>query len=758
VHLQQTNNDKKFFHNNCSLRSWGMTMKSTITCTKRNPLAQGIAIAFAVAASNLSMAAQDDNQTSDETRSVASMILEDVLVYGTKRSAAQAAQDVPAQVAAYGADQLAVRQVINIEDLSFATPNVQLDGVGSSPGVANFTIRGLGINSSIPSIDPTVGTFIDGIYAGVTYGVITDTFDLESVEIYKGPQGVLFGRNVTGGAVLLRSRRPTGEFGAKAKLGVETGLQTTGAFAVEGSLVEDTLAAKLSVYYKDDEGWFDNDTLNRKAGKDETQTERATLVYTPSDQTEFTFIYEHGRMDGDGAVPQAAQGASPSKPRDGFEVVAEDQGQTTIEWNQFTIEAGIEVGLGRITNIFGYRDVESFTLADIDAIEQQLFSVELGIDQRQFSNEIRYNVQPTEDWDLTVGAFYFEQNFLYTNARLHRDRAVRLLGGGDQDHSTWAVFANNDIAISDTFSVTAGLRYTKENKDVKIWARTECDYDTYTCPEKPRTGEEWKNLSPKLGAQWQVADDAELYAHWTRGYRSGGYNFRTPLANPVATDEEEQNSFEVGVKSTLADGRIRLNGAVFVNKISDMQRETNLPEPGGLGIIQDIANTADATIQGFEIDTLSLISDDLAITASVGYLDGKYDEILNDLNRDGVVDDVDKGLDLPRLSKWTANLGVTYDFHLGAQGILSARADYSYRSDAAYSDNNVGQFPSYDMVNAGLTYYPAEGDWTVSVYGKNLTDTVVFGNMTALPFPGDATYFAPMKKGRRYGAEFRYEF
>ncbi len=157
-------------------------------------------------------------------------------MYGTKKNRTEELQDVPLAISAFNERAIDARQFITIEDLSFASPNVTLDQIGTTPGVQNFSIRGLGINSLIPSVDPTVGLFMDGVYLGITTGVVVDTFDLESIEILRGPQGLLFGRNVTGGAVLLRSKRPTGEFGAKAKINYETGPQYSASAVVEGSL------------------------------------------------------------------------------------------------------------------------------------------------------------------------------------------------------------------------------------------------------------------------------------------------------------------------------------------------------------------------------------------------------------------------------------------------------------------------------------------------------------------------------------------
>ena len=243
----------------------------------------------------------------------AAIVIEEIRVYGTKKNRVEELQDVPAAISVFNESALDARQLITIEDLSFAAPNVTLDQVGTSPGIQNFSIRGLGINSSIPSVDPTVGIIVDGIYLGVSAGVVTDTFDLESVEILRGPQGLLFGRNVTGGAVLLRSKRPTGEFGAKAKISYETGPQYNASSTVEGPLAEGRLAGKLSFYYKDDDGYFDNiDDPDRDIGAQETIMVRPTLVFTPGEDVDLTIIFEHGDLDGDGAVPQRAMDSNPS--------------------------------------------------------------------------------------------------------------------------------------------------------------------------------------------------------------------------------------------------------------------------------------------------------------------------------------------------------------------------------------------------------------------------------------------------------------
>jgi iron complex outermembrane receptor protein len=301
----------------------------------------------------------------------AGAMLEEIVTVARKRSEAEAVQDVPVAVTAFGAEQLDALFVTKLDDLSHMMPNVQLEAVGTFPGVQNFSIRGQGINSSIPSVDPTVGVFVDGIYLGTTFGVVLDTFDLESIEVLRGPQGLLFGRNVTGGAVLLRTRRPSEEFGFRVRVGGNDNSDYNVAAALEGSLVDGTLAGKIVGYYADDSGYFSNTNqaqpipapwpgatyfnpaTGRDVGEMETWFVRPILTWTPSDRQEWTFIFESGKAEGDGAV-----WASVTEQRAGvldeFVTTGDETGFTDITWTQGTLELNIhDVGPGTLTNLLG---------------------------------------------------------------------------------------------------------------------------------------------------------------------------------------------------------------------------------------------------------------------------------------------------------------------------------------------------------------------------------------------------------------------
>ncbi|NKB44090.1 MAG: TonB-dependent receptor [Alphaproteobacteria bacterium] len=692
----------------------------------------------------------------------AAILIEEIQVYGTKKNRAEQLQDVPLAVSAFSESALDTRQLITIEDLSFASPNVSLDQVGTTPGVQNFSIRGLGINSSIPSVDPTVGLFVDGVYLGMTAGVVVDTFDLESIEILRGPQGLLFGRNVTGGAVLLRSKRPTGEFGAKAKISYETGPQYTASAAVEGPIAGDKLAGKLSVYYKDDDGYFDNlADPNRDVGAQQTLMFRPSFVFTPSDALELTLIYEHGDLDGDGAVGQRALSANPSDVSDNIFAEIDEPGFVDIKWDQVTFEANWEVGPGTLTNIFGYRKVKQNALSDVDASPLLLFHGDIIIDQDQISNELRYFGELTDQLDVTAGLYYFDQDVLYRENRYLAFNTIIAGLGGDQAHKNYGAFLSADYRVTDAFTVTAGARYTEEKKTANVSRFGFCDVTTLVCAPDFSDSEKWTNVTPKIGVRWDATENAMMYAHWTKGFRSGGYNFRTTVpaifdAGP--TDEEKQDSFEVGFKSSWMDRQFVLNGSAFYNDLKDLQRELNVANPI-VGVVQGLRNTADATIKGFELDMVALPVPQLAFNASIGYLDGSYDEVRFDLSSDGVIDAADLALSIPRLPKWTYTVGSTFDQELGDFAVLSLRGEYSHRGKTFFTDNNIGTLPAYDVFNASISLISMDEQWALTFYGKNLSDEAIVQQNTTLPFGQfGAPRLSTLQEGRRWGLELKYQY
>ena len=687
----------------------------------------------------------------------AGALLDEIVTTARKKSEAEAVQDVPIAVAAFGADQLEALFVQKIDDLGYLMPNVQMEQIGTFPGVQSFSIRGQGINSSIPSVDPTVGVFIDGVYLGTTFGVVLDTFDLESVEVLRGPQGLLFGRNVTGGAVLVRNARPTGEFGFRARAGVTDDEETVVSVALEGSLSQDVLAAKIVVHHSNDDGYFENPTVGRNVGALETTLVRPTLVWTPNGTTDITLIYENGTTKGDGG-PWARASFQMADPTLNFTTDLNDPGVTDIKWNQTTLEVNVDAGPGTLTNILGYRKVEVYSEADVDGSPAPIFFVPGNTDQDQISNELRWSGNFSDTWEATLGLYYFEQDVAYRESRFINlgvpfTRAL----GGDMNSKNLGLFWNNDIHVGDAWTLTAGLRYTDEEKTAQIITGLCADVVTFACTFDNLKGD-WSNVTPKLGAQWHFADNSRLYAYWSKGYRSGGFNFRNAKPNvipPGPTREEEANTIEVGLKHDFSGGRMRFNIAAFQNKIEDIQREINVGDPDVI-VLQATLNTGDVTIKGVEADFVALLTDTFSINASYGWQDGKYTKI------DPLVPQIEAllpitvvGGELPRLAPSNYSLGFSWDIPMGNAGLLNVASNYSFREKHFYDDSNspTALFDDQKRWNASVNWFSANENWQASLYGKNLNDQPNWGNLTSI---GGLWIAGPMQKGRVIGLEVNF--
>lgn len=718
------------------------------------------------------------NNARAQTSGAAGALLEEIVTTARKRSEAEAVQDVPVAVTAYGAVQIEALFVKKLDDLSYMMPNVQLEAVGTFPGVQNFSIRGQGINSSIPSVDPTVGVFVDGIYMGTTYGVVIDTFDLESIEVLRGPQGLLFGRNVTGGAVVLRNARPDGEFGTRVRVGVTDDDHYNVAAAIEGSLIEDKLAAKLVAYYDDDDGYFKNvnqtytgpqvgpfpiapapyptqgfyispATSRQNVGAFTTKIIRPTLVWTPSDTLDITWNAEHGESTGDGAiwtnVTLQRAGTLPD-----FTTSADELGFTEMRWTQSMIELNLaEVGNGTLTNIVGARRVVADSATDVDGTYFPLFTVPGSNDSTQWSNELRWSGKVKDNWDATFGFYYFTQNIGYREGRYIQAALTRALGG-DMDAKNFGAFWNNDFYLTDAFTLSVGVRYTDESKDAQIISGVGggCpDVVTFNCNFDSLTGK-WDNITPKVGFQWKFNDNSQLYAFFSKGYRSGGFNFRNAKPNvipPGPTREEENRTFEIGLKTDFADGKMRFNVAAFQNEIDDMQRELNIGDPDVV-VLQGTINAGDVTIKGVELDFVGLITDNFSVNASYGWQDGEYDSV-------NPAFAAFLGPDLPRLAPTNYSVGLSLDLPMGDAGLVNLATNFSYRESHPYNDSNSEIYEDQDRLNANINWFLPNDEWQISLYGKNLTDEANWGNLTSI----SGIYTAgPMQQGRVIGLEVNF--
>ncbi len=774
----------------------------TIATPMRSPLRLGkLALLISAAAlTPYAAAAQDAEEPAQEEAANTLDTINEILVTGTKTKDPENVQDVPLAVTAFNAGTLEAFKIRDVSGLSFQAPNVSLDQVGTSRGTANFSIRGLGINSSIPSIDPTVGVFVDGVYLGFNAGVVFDLFDLESVEVLRGPQGVLFGRNVTGGAVLINTGNPTEDFRGKFRAAVDGpvdggrgGANYTVSGVVSGPIIEDTLLFKVGAYYNKDEGYFRNLFNGSNQGAAETKILRGALEARLGDLTLLGKL-DYFESDGDGPAAQNRGFFD----RNSYDLSIDNRGFYTNEIWTGSLTATMDIGAGTLTNVFGWRKYDAATDGDIDATPLFLFHSTTETAQEQFSNELRYAISTEDGLDLTFGTFWFDQNIAYTERRqLPLASPFTFYGGGAQDHEVLGVFANAQYELGSGVSIIAGVRWSQETKDAGVTyvrPRTPCSVVDGTCPTSgvnsliPTENNgftdrvRFRNVSPKIGMQYEFSA-GQLYGHWSRGFRSGGYNFRITNARAfeqialapggtLAFDEEEVNTVEIGGKFQTADGALTVNLAGYVTKIDNMQREVNQSSPTA-GVAQSIFNTADATISGFEAEARLRATDSLVLTANIGLIDAAYQRILFDISGNGTIDQGDLDLSLPRVPPLTVGAGLMHELDLGNGNILT-RVNYQYRDKAAYTDDNFGWLNDMNNLEVNVTWTTPIDGLSFSVYGRNLLDEVQEGGDTQVPFGGPrsvgaanrmpfganpaAGTFSPLLRGRNVGIEAMFEF
>lgn len=371
------------------------------------------------------------------------------------------------------------------------------------------------------------------------------------------------------------------------------------------------------------------------------------------------------------------------------------------------------------------------------------------------SEELRY-AGTFGTLDVTTGLYYFNQQIHYIEDRILNFGNTRLGGGGRQRQNSYGVFASFDWHFTPTLTLNLGGRYSYETKAVRVanLVANGCNYAAQTCNYTFTDDNDWSGFTPRVGMQWKPDDKTQLYAFWSKGFRSGGYNFRNVFAAvaPGPFDDEVQNSYEVGFKKDV--GRfLRVNAAAFWNQIDNVQREIQIPV-AGVGTSQQIVNAADARVRGVEGEVTLRPGAGFTIGGQFGYTEGKYTKVLFDLNNDGAINARDFALQLPRLAPWTYGGSIGWSHEFGDVG-FDANASFNHHDAEWYNDANTGRLRSADMLDASVAL--RRGPYTFSVYGTNLLDVATYSAEAPLAFFAGST-FAPLNKGRVIGASLNAKF
>ena len=723
--------------------------------------------------------------------------LEEIVVFAQKR--AESAQDVPVSVTPMSMEQLDNAFVVDLTDLGFMAPNAQLQAVSTFPGFANFTMRGIGVSTSIRTLDPAVNIFVDGMVLGTQIGAVLDVFDVETVEVLRGPQGVFFGRNSTGGAVSLRTAKPTEDFNATAKLGIGSFGLTEFEGVVQGAMSDNGLRGKIAFQWREFDGGFEDRnggsfapaTFNPDGvqppnpTQDQTRQDsiffKPTITFQPSDDFDFTLFGQYYKDEGGGSATQAfidpRIGPQPATtlfgytpPTDQFDINHDLLGVSETKSWHLIGEANWHLDNGTVTSVTALRDLSFDSSLDVDGTPFLLIHFpdnEEAADQ--FTQEVRNALDLNDRTDLIFGGFYMDsemsvierREFTGLTAGRAPDELNNIQSDWVQEQNSIAAFFNLRYELNPQWTLSGGLRYTREEKELNITPLTPCAGPGFSgcSTDKLFLEDSWNDVSPRLGVEYRPSDNAMWFASWTRGFRSGNFNARAGSAVTIGpADPEQADQFEIGLKGDYLDGTLRTNLAAFYTIYDDIQRVTNTQTATGQPL-QLLRNAAKAAIPGLEAELTWSPTDALSLQASLGWVKPEFDEFTGlDVDSDGVVSAADRRaaeqLRFDRVPELTVFLGGEYRWTMNQlPGEFAYRLQWSWRDDFPTDVRNLEtRFQdSYDLLDMSVRY--ENDNWRVALYGRNLTETN-YVDIISTAFNQQAFGGQP----RTYGLEVGYRF
>jgi iron complex outermembrane receptor protein len=673
--------------------------------------------------------------------------LGDIIVTATK-TGATALQRTPIAISAFDGAELLRSKIDDVKGLLQVTPNVS---VPQNNAFAQIYIRGVGSNNVFNGSDPSSTVQVDGVYYSRPYSQFGDYLDVERVEVLRGPQGTLYGRNSIAGTINVISRRPTEKFSARGALlyGNYNAFQARGA--VSGAIAPGVVAVSLAGTYSRHDPWRENVVASGNDIQSQNQYSlRAQMLVTPGAGIEATTRADYSK---DSSVPMGY--AKIMRPYDpvtdsilgDFNKIALDQkmsGRVTGSG----ISEDILIPLGgdtQIRSITAVRWAEVRTVTDTDSTDKDINRTLTGEKQRQFSQEINLSGK-VGNLTYVAGVYYFHEK-VTTDQVVYANVPKTYTGIFPVSYTdSRAVFAQGTYNLTERLSLTAGLRYSDEQKtfhgNVGTYSQA-TNLPTNTTTIYTGVGK-YNALTPKFGVQYQATPAILLYASATRGFKSGGFNTSSRNAATAALGFEPETlwDYEAGLKSELLDRRVRLNLSAFHYDYKNLQVQAFIT-PG----VTDITNAATAKIDGVEVELTVLPVNHLRLQGNFSYLNARYDSYKGASGPGGVVVDA-SGNQLTAAPKYSGNMAAQYDVPFASGANVSLRGEAFFQSRTyfvATNDPAQSQAP-YALVNASLVYTTPDGRWDVGLYSKNLTNRqYVTATATISPVisarPGDPRTF-----------------
>lgn len=720
--------------------------------------------------------------------------LEEIVVMARRK--AESLQDTPVAVTAFSAGELEARNITKVNQVAEVAPNVVFEPGAPLTGSTNngsAYIRGIGTTEFSLGTEPGVGIYVDDVYLARISGNVLDTVDIEAVEVLRGPQGTLFGRNSVGGAIVVRSKRPSDEVEAKIRMEAGTDDLIRAAASIDLP-VSDQIRTRFSVQRYSQDGYVRDVAGREDFGAKDSWSGRATVELQAAENFRATVHADYTREKnsaapyvlvdlfdtnpfspgaptfvafanmGLGCADSAgnAGGAcvdqyfirgphetvfgyetdnrflndfnkEPFQSLDYTEVIG---GSLTLEWDLNAVA---------VKSITAYRKLEARNPRNPDHTPYNVLEANSDLEQNQFTQELQLTGTAFSDrLDWIAGFFYLDESgYQLDSVDLW---PLTLHSGGSFDNKNWAVFAQSTYDITENISLTAGVRYTEEDKTFRavsddfIAGRTQVIYSfrpfilglpgATPADEKievdpapllsdptPLKFSEW---TPHVNLAWRVTDDFMTYASYSRGYKSGGFEQRiaSPVAQAGTFGVETVNAYEVGFKSTLLNRTLRLNGAAFYTDYKDLQCSVVV------GIAPTFINCGDGEIKGAELEATWMPAAGWTVNLAAGYLDAQWKTgTLTPQTATVGIEETDKFAMVP---KWTLSGSAAYDIQLGNNGTLTPRIDWSYKSKI-YKDaaNTVALTQDgYHLLNASVTWMSPDEKYALAVQGNNITDKV----------------------------------
>jgi iron complex outermembrane receptor protein len=685
---------------------------------------------------------------------LAAPALEEVVVTARRRD--ENLQDTPVSVSVFGREDLERRSITSLFDIAAHSPNLRGSAGPQGGSAGHYFARGIGQLDFIASTDPGVSVYLDGVYLGRTTGAAFDLLDVERVEVLRGPQGTLFGRNTIGGAVSVVSAAPPAERRASAALTLAQRNRRDGRVDFGGPLAGGKVLADVAVLARSEDGWQRRLLDGARFGDERTYAARAALDWQASDALDVRVALDATRRRGT-ADPHFLAAANPARGGRTEFVVSDPattwSGQASrddLDVRGAAVTATYSLPRATLTSITSYRSLDSNTGIDFDGSPLGDLDQRVLTDQAQRSQELQLAGTAGEGrvtW--LAGVFYFRERV---------DQAIPLVLYGDVlaqnnaiDNRSTAVFAHFTRALGSRLSVSGGARSTSETK--------QHGFNHYFVraggnePLFPPTvlADRWRSFTPKVGVEYRFADTVLWYASVSEGFRSGGFNGR-PFGTSefLAYDPETLVTLETGVKSEWLDRRVRLNAAAFTSRYDGIQLTRTTIGANGVPIVVT-GNAGEAKIYGLEAEVTAAIGARLSLTASFGNLHNRYTAI----EPGAAVLPANK---LPVSPRWTANAAAEYTVALRT-GTLRSRVDYGYTSRFNYFFDNpdLSWESPVRLWNARVAFGPEAAAWEAAVFVLNAADErhAVFREDVLSSF---GTAIVWPARPREWGVDLRYRF